>query len=175
LSEVFVRFLLVTLMLSILGACSAPSANDLVGTWDYVFEEPQAEVVVAEFSADGLIESADEVVVRLGFDEDDKFWLGYVFDGELILVGGHPKGAEGTFRVEDDLLIADQGQFETVERWSLEGVSLTMTWVSACDKTGTEPVCTESRNEFTFFPPGATASTDLPVITFTKSSDDPSY
>lgn len=150
-------------------------ANGILnGTWDYVFTPAQAELVLNEFRAEGLIESAEEVILRIGVD-NHKWWLGYVFDGELFLLGGHPEGAGGTFRIEDDLLISDEGDYETVDRLDLSGDSLTLTWISACDKSGSEPVCTETRTPDIYFPPGADASTDLAATTFTKSSDDPSY
>jgi hypothetical protein len=65
------RFLIVSLL--VIASCSSessPDADDLIGTWDYPLDQTQSQLTVEGFAAEGFteVESAEEVVIRLGFD-----------------------------------------------------------------------------------------------------------
>ena len=141
-------------------------ANGILnGTWDYTFNDEDAAVILDDFS--GLVDSADEVTVRVAFDEH-QWWTGFLFDGELFLLHGVPEGAGGTFTIEDDVLVTDEGFATSELMWVLDGDTLTLTWLSGCDLEGSEPVCSDERIE---------GDLGLLIVehAFTKSGDDPSY
>ena len=82
-------------------------ANGILnGTWDYVYDDEDAQVILADFAE--FVDDADEVIVRIGFD-DHEFWIGFLFDGVMPMYGGFPEGAGGTITIEDDVLITDEG------------------------------------------------------------------
>lgn len=106
-------------------APSPPDATDLIGTWDYALDPVQRDLVLQDYK--GLVDSASEVVVRVGLD-DQEYWQGILFDGELFL------GDSGSLEVDDGLLVLTSGQADirTTYRWSLvEGV-VTFTWLEQC-------------------------------------------
>ena len=79
-------------------------AAGLTGTWDYVLDEAGRDVVLESFAQEGLIDSADEVVTRIGFDGSD-WWQGFLFDGELLLLDGVPEGDGGSFVLDEDVIV----------------------------------------------------------------------
>ncbi len=139
----------------------------LTGTWDFTLDGEGAEFILENFA--GLVDGADEVAVRLGFDEHE-YWQGFVFDGELFLLDGSPEGDVGTIFIDGEVLVlSSSAQMEGVFLWSLEGDSLTLTMVAECNLATQEPTCTEIREEMD------------PITllvwehSYSKTSDDPSY
>jgi hypothetical protein len=64
--------------------------------------------------------------------------LGFLFDGDLILVDGVPEGDGGTYAVHDDQL-ATSGAHDSVlvtYRWSRESNNLTLTAIEECSIAG---------------------------------------
>lgn len=145
-------------------------AESLTGTWDYVNDEAGREVILANFA--GLVDSADEVVTRIGFDGND-WWQGFLFDGELFLLHGVPEGDGGSFfLVPDEAVIAmvgAHGQAQIVYEWAIDADSLTLTAIEECSLAGREMSCTKDQSEMD---PVMLLVTDQ---TFTRSGDDPSH
>ena len=142
-----------------------PAAGALNGTWDYIVNDDDRASFFAEIeSASGY--DADEAAIRLGF-ANEKWWLGYVFDGELWLLHGVPEGDGGTFRVEGDLLTTrNKDGVEVAYQWALEGESLTLTTVRECF---TATSCTDDRDRMEQI---MLQNTDH---TYVHTSDDPTY
>ncbi len=130
----------------------------LNGTWDYVYDDEQAQLIIEDFSE--FVDDADEVIVRIGFD-DSEFWIGFLFDGVMPMYGKSPEGAGGTFTINDDILTTDEGFGTSDLRFSLDGDQLTLEFLQGCERGGD---CTDVGDPL-----------GLAVInhTFTKSSDDP--
>ncbi len=145
-------------------------AESFTGTWDFVMDEAGREVILADFA--GLVDSAEEVVTRIGFDGND-WWQGYLFDGELFLLDGVPEGDGGSFfLVPGEPVIATigaHGQARIAYEWAIDGDSLTLTAVEECSLAGPEWSCTQDQSEMD---PVMLLVTDQ---TFTRSGDDPSY
>ncbi|HUS42343.1 MAG TPA: LamG domain-containing protein [Ilumatobacteraceae bacterium] len=137
-------------------------ANGILnGTWDYVYDDEDAQIILADFAE--FVDDADEVIVRIGFD-DHEYWIGFLFDGVMPMYGGVPEGAGGTITIEDDLLITDEGFGSGVHSFVLADDSLTLTFLEGCDWEAPEPQCSDVGD-----PLGLLVSEH----TFTKSSDDP--
>ena len=104
----------------------------LIGTWDYRFSDAEARVILKDFS--GLVDDADNVVVRLAFVNRDKWWLGFRFDGELFLLHGVPEGDGGTYTVVGDRLAmrGAGGEALITYKWSLRERKLTLRAVEEC-------------------------------------------
>ena len=150
----------------------ASEADSLRGTWDYVLDEAGRDDVLAGFRGEGLVDSADEVAVRIGFDGND-WWQGFVFDGELFLLDGVPEGDGGSFFLvpQEDLIVmsAAGGEARVAIEWVIDGDALTLTAVEECVVSGTEMTCTDDRSQMD--PVGLSVMEH----TFTRSGDDPSY
>jgi hypothetical protein len=146
----------------------ASKAAALTGTWDYVLDEGGRDVVLTSFA--GLVDSADEVVTRIGFDGND-WWQGFLFDGELFLLDRVPEGDGGSFVLGEDVIVMTgaHGQARIAYEWTIDGDSLSLTAVEECAVSGSEMTCTEDRSEMD---PVMLLVTDQ---TFTRSGDDPSY
>jgi hypothetical protein len=140
----------------------------LHGTWDYRFDDSGREIVLKDFA--GLVDSADDVAVRLGFDGND-WWLGFVFDGELFLLDGVPEGDGGTFTVNDGHLAMTGfgGKARTTYRMSVDRDALTLSAVEECAISGDRVTCNEDPSTMD---PMMLLVTDQ---TFTRSGDDPRY
>jgi hypothetical protein len=159
-------------------ACgSAPTASPTAdataafrGTWDHVNDEAGRDVILASFA--GLVDSADEVVTRIGFDGSD-WWQGFVFDGELFLLDGVPEGDAGSFSANPSrpviVLTGAHGEARVAYEWAINGDSLTLTAIEECAVAAAETTCVDDRSEMD------------PVMllvmdqTFTRSGDDPGY
>ena len=140
----------------------------LTGTWDHVFDDAGRAVILEDFA--GLVDSADEVAARIGFD-GARWWLGFVFDGELFLLDGVPEGDGGTFFLADGALvmIGNSGKARITYLWELNGTSLSLSVVEECNASGVELICTNDRSQMD---PLMLLITDQ---TYTRSSDDPNY
>jgi hypothetical protein len=137
-------------------------ANGILnGTWDYVYDDEDAQVILADFA--DFVEDADEVIVRIGFDKHEA-WVGFLFDGVMPMNGGSPEGAGGTITIEDDVLIFDEGFATSYHRFVLENDLLTLTFLEACDWEAPEPHCSDVGDPLGLL---------VTEHTFTKSSDDP--
>ena len=149
----------------------ASRAAALTGTWDYVLDEAGRDDVLAGFRREGLVDSADEVAVRIGFDGND-WWQGFVFDGDLFLLDGVPEGDGGSFFLVPDeplmVLIGAGGDGRVVVEWKIEEDALTLTAVEVCEGWGAEMTCID-RSQMD--PVGLSVMEH----TFTRSGDDPSY
>jgi hypothetical protein len=145
-----------------------PEVAQLEGTWDYVFEEADRDLILENFA--GLVDSADEVVTRFGFDGDD-WWQGFLFDGELFLLHGVPEGSGGTFTVDQDVLVMHDagGEVSVTYEWAIDGDSLNLTAVEECTVVSGETTCTDDQSEMEQLMLLVTNQT------FTRSGDDPSY
>jgi hypothetical protein len=145
-----------------------PSPGDLRGTWDYAFDEAGRDVVLADFA--GLVDAADEVVTRIGFDGSD-WWQGFLFDGKLFLLEGFPEGDGGSYVLVEDMIVMTgaHGEALLVYEWTIEEDSLSLTVVEECAVSGTETTCTRDRSEMDRL---MLLVTDQ---TFTRSGSDPSY
>jgi hypothetical protein len=143
-------------------------ASELTGTWDHVFDEAGRDTILEDFA--GLVDSADEVVGRFGFDGND-YWLGFLFDGELFLLDGVPEGDGGSFIIDEDLLVMTgaHGEARIAYEWAIDGDALTLTAVEECWVSGTEMACIDDPSEMD--PLMLLVSSQ----TFTRSGDDPSY
>jgi hypothetical protein len=156
------------LVLMLIGACTSPGPETLVGTWDFKLDDGDAQAVVENF--EGLVDSAETVVVRLGFDGAD-YWQGFLFDGELFLLGGVPEGDGGPYEVEDDRLVMTgaHGEVEAMYRWVVDGDALTLTWVEQCLAPGD---CTDDRGRVQVEDPFVFLVMEH---TFVRSGNDPAY
>ena len=116
----------------LVGVPGDPAAK-LIGAWDYKYGSADARRLIANFQ--GLVDpDTKEVVARLGFMKEHKWWLGFFFDGDLILVHGVPEGDGGTFAVHGNQL-ATSGAHDTVlvtYRWTLQGNKLSLTAIEEC-------------------------------------------
>jgi hypothetical protein len=145
-------------------------AAALTGTWDYVHDEAGREVILDDYA--GLVDSADEVATRIGFDGND-WWQGIVFDGELFLLHGVPEGSGGSFSLvpgEDELVITEPHEpGQTRVAYEVDGDSLTFDILEMCTVAGAPDSCTTDQSKFD----------PLGVLifehTFTRSGDDPTY
>jgi hypothetical protein len=144
-------------------------ANGILnGTWDVVLDEEGAKLIIENYA--NYVDAADEVVVRIGFDNHE-WWEGKVLDGELILEGGVPEGSGGTFVIDGaELILTDRAGY-SVYAWALDGDQLTIKLIEGCGTEGVEQVCSD-RTEIEAEDPFVTLIMDN---TFTKSSDDPNY
>ncbi|MGA8845875.1 MAG: hypothetical protein WB471_04605 [Nocardioides sp.] len=113
----------------------------LLGTWDYEFDRAERRAILENFS--GLVDNADQVVARLAFVDDEEWWQGFFFDGELFLLDGVPEGDGGTYTIDGDQLATTGAHGETLVTydWKLQGKTLTLTAFEECslfagDKTG---------------------------------------
>ena len=144
----------------------------LTGTWDYILDEAGRDAVLEGFRREGLVDSADEVAVRIGFDGND-WWQGNVFDGELFLLDGVPEGDGGSFFLVPGepliVLVGASDQGHVVIDWKIEREALTLTAVEACVGSGAEMTCTRDRSEMD------PVALSVMEHTFTRSGDDPSY
>jgi hypothetical protein len=143
-------------------------AAQLRGTWDYTLDDAGRELILENFA--GLVESADEVVTRFGFD-GNQWWQGFLFDGELFLLDGVPEGDGGSFAFEEDLLLmyGAHGEARVAYEWMIEGDSLSLTAVEECSMSGSQMSCVDDPSEMD---PVMLLVTNQ---TFTRSGDDPSY
>jgi hypothetical protein len=154
------------------GALESPQlpseAAELRGTWDHVLDEEGRDFVLENFA--GLVDSADEVVTRFGFDGDD-WWQGFLFDGELFLLHGVPEGSGGTFTVDQDVLVMHDagGEVRIAYEWVIDRDSLSLTAVEECWVASGETSCTNDQSEMEQLMLLVTNQT------FTRSGDDPSY
>ena len=154
-------------------ASTASPATDataaLRGTWDHVNDEAGRDVILASFA--GLVDSADEVVTRIGFDGND-WWQGFVFDGELFLLDGVPEGDAGSFSVDASrrviVLTGAHGDAQVAYEWAIDGDSLALTAIEEC-VVAEETTCEDDRS--------AMDPVMLLVMdqTFTRSGDEPGY
>lgn len=144
------------------------AAASLRGTWDYVLDEAGRDIILESFA--GLVDSAEQVVTRIGFDGND-WWQGFVFDGELFLLHGVPEGDSGSFVLGDDVLVmtGNGGQARIAYEWVIDGDALSLTAVEACTVSGADMTCIDDRSAMD---PVMLLVTDR---TFTRSGDDPSY
>jgi hypothetical protein len=170
------RFLIVSLL--VIASCSSessPDADDLIGTWDYPLDQMQSQLAVDGFAAEGFagVESAEEVVIRLGFDGSE-FWQGFLFDDELFLLDGVPEGDGGPYEIDGDQIImtGGHGTGRGTFTWDIDDDELTLEWVEGCSLSPPPEDCTTDRSR---------VETEDPFMlmvmehTFTKSGDDPSY
>lgn len=148
---------------------TAPAGAMLRGTWDYVMDDAEREMALEGFA--GLVDTADEVVTRIGFD-DHTWWQGNVFDGELFLLHGVPEGDGGSFTIPQEgviVMYGAHGQARVTLEWMIDGDQLSLTALEECDLSGEAPRCTDDRAEMD--PAGLLVFEQ----TFTRSSDDPTY
>ena len=147
-----------------------PAAAALHGTWDYVNDEAGREVILANFA--GLVDSADEVVTRIGFDGHD-WWQGFLFDGELFLLDGVPEGDAASFSIDPSqpviVMTGAHGEARITYEWAIDGDSLTLSAVEECSVEEAEETCIDDRSEMDQI---MLLVTDQ---TFTRSGDDPGY
>ncbi len=146
-------------------SATIPAVGALNGTWDYLMDDGDRALLEADLeSASGY--NADELAIRLGF-ENDRWWLGFVFDEQLWLLHGVPEGDGGTFRLEDDRLITrNKDGIEVVYRWALEADNLTLTAIQECL---TPTTCEDDRSRME---PMMLLVTEH---TYIHSSDDPTF
>lgn len=170
-------FVIVVLLL---GACSSPGPEALVGTWDLALGGDDAGAVVDEFVSEGLIESADSVSTRLGFD-GEAWWQGWVFDGELFLLHGVPEGDGGSYVVDGETVVLDNGDIRGTFAWDVDGDGLTLAWLEQCQAFETtkgagvkvrEIKCTDDRATLARWDPNVL---NVMEHTFTRSGDDADY
>lgn len=131
-------------------AAAEANERELVGTWDYEFDRAGVRTMLRNFS--DLVEEADSVVVRLAFVDDNEWWLGFLFDGELVLLHGVPEGDGGAYTVDGDQIsmTGDHGRAEITYRWTLTGQRLVLVAVEQCAvdvATGDTSECTRDRSE----------------------------
>ena len=145
-------------------------AVGLTGTWDYVLDEAGRDVVLESFVQEGFIDSANEVVTRIGFDGND-WWQGFLFDGELFLLDGVPEGDGGSFVLDEEQIVMTgaHGDARITYEWAIDGTSLSLTAVEECAVSESETTCRDDQAEMD---PVMLLVTDQ---TFTRSGDDPNY
>ncbi|HEX5828061.1 MAG TPA: LamG domain-containing protein [Candidatus Limnocylindrales bacterium] len=144
----------------------AEEPGGLRGTWDDVLSEEEVDVLVSLFSRDEAESNGipgAETRIRFGFD-GNRYWQGFVFDGELWLLHGVPEGAGGVVTVEGDEMTQSNGSDGSARfRWAIEGDELTMQLLSCAPQSGT----------------GECADVDVIRFitdrTYVRSSTDPSY
>lgn len=142
----------------------------LVGTWDYEYDSAEKRAILENF--DGLVDNADHIVARLAFVDEEEWWLGFLFDGELFLLGGVPEGDGGTYTINGDRLATTgaHGEALVTYDWELKGKRLILRAFEECrlvagDKTG----CTRDRADMD---PMMRLVTEH---TFTRSGSDVTY
>jgi hypothetical protein len=169
------RFLIVSLL--VIASCSSespPDADDLIGTWDHPLDQTQSQLAVEGFTAEGFaeVESAEDVVIRLGFDGSED-WRGFLFDDEPFLLDGVPEGDGGPYEIDGDQIImtGGHGTGRGTFTWNIDD-ELTLKWVEGCSLSPPPEDCTTDRSRVEAEDPGV-----LMVMehTFTKSGDDPNY
>ena len=82
-----------------------------------------------------------DVGLRTGFD-GERWWQGYVLDGELWLLHGVPEGDGGVMSVDGDEMTMTNGRGGWVTyRWIVDGDRLTLTLVDCVtqDRSGACP------------------------------------
>ena len=144
----------------------ASSPDVLRGTWDY---EMTDEEVVSLAILFGPEEAAAVGIpgrstsIRMGF-EDDTWWEGFVFDGELWLLDGVPEGDGGTLTMDGDRLTLTNGRDGWITyAWSVADDQLRLTLLECVPQSG------------------AGECTDLDSVqfmterTYTSSGTDPGY
>jgi hypothetical protein len=150
---------------------SSPDADDLIGTWDYPLDQAQTQLVLDNFA--GFVDSAEVVVVRLGFD-GSAYWQGFLFDDELFLLDGVPEGDGGPYDIDDDQIIMTwaHGTIRGTFTWNIDGDELTLEWVEQCSLSLQPDDCITDRSRL---------ETEDPLTlmvwehTFAQSGDDSSY
>jgi hypothetical protein len=142
----------------------------LIGTWDHRYNRADAKALLRDFA--GLVDDADSVVARLAFVDEDEWWLGFLFDGELVLVDGVPEGDGGSYSVDGDRLTTTGAHDEVLVtyKWALTGARLRLTAVEECTLVaGTKTNCQRDRS----------AMDPLMLMvtehTFIRSGDDTTY
>ena len=141
-------------------------AEPLRGTWDSLLTtdevERLAELFGPEEAALNGIPGA-ETRIRIGFD-GQRYWQGFVFDGELWLLDGVPEGDTGVITIDgDQLTVTNGGDGWATYRWTIDGDELTMTLLECVtqDRVGDCP--------------------DIDIVrfmterTYVRSSTDPGY
>jgi hypothetical protein len=145
--------------------------SQLLGTWDHRYNSADAQELIADFA--GLVdENVDRVVARIGFVDEDQWWLGFLFDGELVLVDGVPEGDGGTYAVHGDQLTTT-GAHDTVlltHRWSLHGKHLKLVATEECTIDGSAK--TDCKRDRSQMDPMMRMITEN---TFVRSGDDATY
>jgi hypothetical protein len=142
----------------------------LTGTWDHAFGRADRQAILENFA--GLVDNADRVVARLAFVDEDDWWLGFLFDGELLLLDGVPEGDGGTYTLRGDQLATTGAHGATVVTydWVLEGRTLTLTAVEECEVVaGNKTGCTRNKADMD---PMMRLITEN---TFTRSGSDAGY
>lgn len=160
-------------------ATSSPTLQDeetsssslLRGTWDYEMTDEDVEFLATLFGPDEAAEvgiPGASTSIRIGFD-DDTWWQGFTFDGDLWLLDGAPEGDGGRITYDGDELTltgpVDLGREDGYARyrWSVEGDELTLALLKCAQ------------------PYGAGECPDTDIVRFvmehiyTFSGDDPSY
>ncbi len=116
----------------------------------------------------GLVEHADEVVSRLGFDGND-WWQGFLVDRELYLLHG-VKATADRFVLGEDVLVTygAGGEARVAYEWAVDADSLSLTAVEECSLLGSQTYIND---------PAEKEPLMLLVTsqTFTFSGDDPIY
>jgi len=119
------------------------SVPALIGTWDYEFDRAERRVILEDFAT--LVGDADRIVVRLAFVDENVWWLGFLFDGQLFLLDGVPEGDGGTYSINAGQLstVGAHGEAFVTYDWSLKGKKLTLTNAEQCTVlAGAAPGCT---------------------------------
>ena len=146
------------------------NSGALVGTWDYEFDRAERRVILKNFA--GLVEHADRVVVRLAFVDEDDWWLGFLFDGDLFLLHGVPEGDNGTYTVSGNRIatIGSHGEVLVTYGWELQGRKLTLTALEECEVLAGDKVdCIRDRADMDPLMRLATEHT------YTRSGNDVTY
>ncbi len=75
------------------------------------------------------------VTVRLAFVDAREYWLGFLFNGKLYLLGGHPEGDAGTYKVRGNrpAMTGAQGTALITYRWSLNDKQLNLAVLEECE------------------------------------------
>lgn len=143
---------------------AAPSTL-LRGTWDYELTDEEVEYLAELFGPEAAVVGIPgrSTSIRMGFD-DDTWWQGYVFDGDLWLLDGVPEGSGGSITYDGDELTQTSGRdgWATYE-WSLDGDQLSLTLVECVQQSG-EGEC-----------PDAAIVAFVTSHTYSFSGSDPGY
>jgi hypothetical protein len=147
------------------------TVHRLTGAWDYEYPPADARRLIADFR-DYVDHDTKRVVARLGLLDGNEWWLGFLFDGDLILVNGVPEGDGGFYAVHDDELTTS-GAHNTglvTYRWSLDGDKLTLTALEECSIEGSAKTsCTHQRRHMDPMMRMVTENT------FVRSADEATY
>src|SRR4051794_14981025 len=118
-----------------------PALAVLHGTWDYpVAAKDPSELrqMIADAAAEAGKPEAN-VSLRFGFD-GDRWWQGFVLDGELWLLHGVPEGDGGVMTVDGDkLTMTNAGGGRTRVRWTTAGDQLKLALTDCVDQSGECP------------------------------------